>query len=105
MTARETKTPEQLVVELLTTGQSMTHGVPDAERLLGHLRRDWAAEDRAAVLRGIADHAESLRQFEHATGARASAQVSENLGILRVADDLRRLADEAEQEDQSGGVR
>lgn len=47
------------------------------------------------VLRMAADVAESLRQFEPATGARKSAQVSENVGILRVAEALRRLADEA----------
>jgi hypothetical protein len=46
------------------------------------------------VLRLAADVAESLRQFEPATGARKSAQVSENVGILRVADELRRMADE-----------
>jgi hypothetical protein len=54
-----------------------------------------APTDRATVLREAADIAESLRQFERATGARWSAQVSENVGILRVADHLRRLAGEA----------
>lgn len=54
--------------------------------------------DRTAVLREAADIADDLRQFEHATGARASAQVSENVGILRVADELRRLAAEAQQD-------
>lgn len=47
-----------------------------------------------AVLRATADMAESLRQFEPATGARKAAQVSENVGILRVADWLRQLANE-----------
>lgn len=47
---------------------------------------------RAAVLREAADIAESLRQFKRVTAARWSAQVSENLGILRVATELRRLA-------------
>ncbi|MGC5534306.1 hypothetical protein [Streptomyces sp. SR-10] len=42
---RETKTPEQLVVELLATSQSMRHGVVDAHRLLRRLRADWRAED------------------------------------------------------------
>lgn len=51
--------------------------------------------DRAAVLREAATIAESLRQFERCTGARAAAQVSENVGILRVATALRRLAVEA----------
>ncbi|MER6607324.1 hypothetical protein ABT282_15780 [Streptomyces sp. NPDC000927] len=47
---------------------------------------------RTEVLREAADHAETLRQFDRVTGARWSAQVSENVGILRVADDLRRVA-------------
>jgi hypothetical protein len=51
-----------------------------------------ATTDRGAVLREAADVAESLRQFEPATGARKSAQVSENVGILRVAEELRRRA-------------
>lgn len=49
---------------------------------------------RAPVLLWAADFAESLRQFEPAFGARKSAQVSENVGILRVADALRRTAAE-----------
>ncbi|MCX5522629.1 hypothetical protein OG342_07090 [Streptomyces bobili] len=49
--------------------------------------------DRAAVLREAAAIAEGQRQFEPAYGARWAAQVSENLGCLRVADELRRLAD------------
>ncbi|MCX5285960.1 hypothetical protein [Streptomyces sp. NBC_00198] len=69
-------------------------------RALGE-QRD--AEHRAAVLREAADIAESLRQFEHATGARWSAQVSENVGILRVADELRRLADAASGPGQADG--
>ncbi|MFF0143562.1 hypothetical protein ACFYRN_45165 [Streptomyces sp. NPDC005227] len=56
------------------------------------LRAEKDAEHRASVLREAADIAESLRQFERATGARWSAQVSENVGILRVADELRRRA-------------
>ncbi|MFH9269220.1 hypothetical protein ACH4KN_33955 [Streptomyces sp. NPDC017546] len=50
---------------------------------------------RAAILHEAADFTETLRQFTPATGARKGAQVSENVGILRVADHLRRLADEA----------
>jgi hypothetical protein len=46
-----------------------------------------------AILRAIADMAEGLRQFEPATGARKAAQVSENVGVLRVAEWLRALAD------------
>ncbi|MDX2732822.1 hypothetical protein [Streptomyces sp. PA03-2a] len=49
---------------------------------------------RAKVLAEAADRAESLRQFEPAFGARKSAQISENVGILRVVDDLRRAATE-----------
>lgn len=54
-----------------------------------------APADRAAVLNEAADVAESLRQFDPAYGARKDAQVSENVGVLRVADHLRRLAGEA----------
>jgi hypothetical protein len=50
-----------------------------------------------AVLRAVADMAEDLRQFEPATGARKSAQTSENLGVLRVAEWLRNLASEAQR--------
>lgn len=49
-----------------------------------------------AVLRAVADMAESLRQFEPATGPRKSAQVSENVGVLRVVEWLRRIADAAQ---------
>lgn len=71
---------------------------PDCERCYEEyvkaLRRaGWTS--RAEVLREAAATAESLRQFNHAIGARKSAQVSENVGILRVADELRRMADEA----------
>jgi hypothetical protein len=52
------------------------------------------AETRAAAYREAADLAENLRQFEHATGPRKDAQISENVGILRVADALRAKADE-----------
>jgi hypothetical protein len=56
-----------------------------------------AFTDRAAVLREAADIAESLRQFEptHSV-ARSAAQVSENVGILRVSDHLRRMANETQ---------
>ncbi|MFD7428434.1 hypothetical protein ACFV6Z_15500 [Streptomyces sp. NPDC059818] len=56
-----------------------------------------APVDRAAVLREAADIAETLRQFEPAYGPRKDAQISENVGVLRVADHLRRMADEAQQ--------
>ncbi|MGW5928044.1 hypothetical protein ACWF2L_17610 [Streptomyces anulatus] len=52
-----------------------------------------APVDRAATLRDAADFAETLRQFTPATGARKAAQVSENVGILRVSEALRYLAD------------
>ncbi|MEW9521859.1 hypothetical protein [Streptomyces tubercidicus] len=61
-----------------------THTHADAQALL--------AAFRAEVLREAAEVAESLRQFEPAFGARESAQVSENLGVLRVADKLRSMA-------------
>jgi hypothetical protein len=86
-------------------GPTMLLGLQDAELFdePGRERiRDWIKwisetvaalpTDRTAVLREAADIAESLRQFEPATGARWSAQVSENVGILRVAAELRRLA-------------
>ncbi|GAA0500887.1 hypothetical protein [Streptomyces olivaceiscleroticus] len=52
----------------------------------------WAP--RSEVLTEAAALAESLRQFEPAIGARKSAQISENVGILRVADKLRHVAAE-----------
>ncbi|WP_354596821.1 hypothetical protein R1Y80_09740 [Streptomyces sp. JL1001] len=53
-----------------------------------------APADRA-VLREAADIAESLREFTPAYGPRKSAQISENVGVLRVADHLRALAADA----------
>lgn len=50
------------------------------------------ADFRAEVLREAADIADAQRQFERTSGPRKSAQVSENVGILRVSDKLRRLA-------------
>ena len=47
---------------------------------------------RAVLYREAADVAESLRQFERCTGPRRAAQTSENVGILRVAEELRRQA-------------
>lgn len=47
---------------------------------------------RTEVLAEAADRAEELRQFDASWGARKSAQVSENIGVLRVADELRRMA-------------
>ncbi|MFJ2733708.1 hypothetical protein [Streptomyces sp. NPDC087317] len=55
-----------------------------------------ADAEMAALLRAAAEMAESLRQFEPATGARKAAQVSENVGVLRVAEALRRIADQAQ---------
>ncbi|MEU5036592.1 hypothetical protein AB0G48_20935 [Streptomyces rubiginosohelvolus] len=54
-----------------------------------------APADRAAVLREAADIAESLREFTPAYGDRRAAQISENVGVLHVADHLRRLAADA----------
>lgn len=50
---------------------------------------------RVEVLREAADMAETLRGFGPAFGARKGAQVSENVGILRVVDELRGMADAA----------
>ncbi|MFD5002181.1 hypothetical protein ACFWMV_04665 [Streptomyces mutabilis] len=52
--------------------------------------------DYAAGLRDAAAIAEQQRQLEPAYGARKSAQVSENVGILRVAEELRRRAEEVQ---------
>lgn len=49
---------------------------------------DHVGDHRAEVLDEAARIALSLRQFEKVTGARWSAQVSENVGILRVAEAL-----------------
>lgn len=49
---------------------------------------DHVGDHRAEVMQEAARIALSLRQFEPATGARWAAQVSENVGILRVADAL-----------------
>lgn len=50
------------------------------------------ADFRAEVLREAADIADAQRQFERTSGPRKSAQISENVGILRVSGKLRRLA-------------
>lgn len=59
---------------------------------------DCLRANRSAILREAADIAVGLRQFDPAYGARKSAQISENVGILRVAEALRRRADEAATE-------
>ncbi|MGW7329682.1 hypothetical protein ACWGIU_14030 [Streptomyces sp. NPDC054840] len=58
--------------------------------------RDAVAAYRRQVLAEASVIALELRQFEKASGARAGAQVSENVGIIRVADELMRLADGGE---------
>jgi hypothetical protein len=63
-----------------------------AESLLA----EYDALKRTEVLHEAAVVALNLRQFEKASGARAGAQVSENVGIVRVADELMRLADGGE---------
>ena len=60
-----------------------------------HQLRSQLDTARVDTLREAADLAESLRQFERCTGSRRAAQTSENVGILRVADELRRTAAEA----------
>ncbi len=57
-----------------------------------------ATAARAAVFLEAAGVADGLRQVEPVTGARWSAQVSENVGVLRVADELRRRAGEQQPE-------
>ncbi|MFJ3089077.1 hypothetical protein [Streptomyces sp. NPDC086838] len=72
----------------------------DAAHVIDRWRKAALAQRdarRATVLRELADVAETLRQFEPAYGPRKDAQVSENVGVLRVADHFRRLADEAQQ--------
>jgi hypothetical protein len=61
----------------------------DAE--IRRLRAELATA-RTAAFCEAADIAEGLRQFERTTGPRAAAQISENVGILRVADELRSRA-------------
>lgn len=68
---------------------------PDVAELQQGLADALAARDariRADAFREAADIAESLRQFERVTGPRWSAQVSENVGCLRVAAALRARA-------------
>lgn len=75
-------------------------GMPSTESIVAELRR----LDRVAVLREASSIAERLRQFEPATGARKAAQISENIGVLRVVEELRRRADEGERgKDTSDG--
>lgn len=50
---------------------------------------------RVATLREAADIAESLCELTPAYGARKAAQISENVGVLRVADHFRALAADA----------
>lgn len=57
------------------------YSVEDADRAMAEVKAEHF--DKAAQL------ADGLRQFKQASGARWSAQVSENVGILRVADQLR----------------
>lgn len=86
------------VIERTMTEPDRWDGDEDESFHLGRYVQ-WLAGEREQVraeeLTQAADYAESLRQFEKTTGARWSAQVSENVGILRVADGLRRRAAEA----------
>ncbi|NED31044.1 hypothetical protein [Streptomyces sp. SID8499] len=90
---------------LRAIGRASGRDILGSVRHLKHFERVEQAEaeierlraDRAAVLREAANIAESLRQFEPAFGPRKDAQISENIGIVRVADELRRMADEAQQ--------
>lgn len=75
----------------LRAAEDATVGDMTAEEVLSAYDR----ARRAEVLAEAAGEAESLRQFEPAFGARKSAQISENIGVLRVADKLRRMAGEA----------
>jgi hypothetical protein len=71
---------------------------PPLERdAYGHLLAGHFAAHLVAVLREAADYADTLRQFDRASGTRKAAQISENVGILRVADALRHMADEVQQ--------
>lgn len=65
-----------------------------AEVILHWRRHPFCPDQRSALLAEAADIAESLRQFEPAAGARAAAQVSKNVGILRVAAEFRARAEE-----------
>jgi hypothetical protein len=61
------------------------------------------AAARQNLYREAATLAESLRELGPAYGARKSAQVSENVGILRVAEELRRRAAEPQTADSGEG--
>ena len=84
-----------------TASPTYRHFLRQADAVLAVLP---APVDRAAVLLEAADVAESLRQFERCTGPRRAAQTSENVGILRVADELRRLAAGAHTDTQDDGA-
>ncbi|MFJ5886822.1 hypothetical protein [Streptomyces californicus] len=71
------------------------HGVAEVLRELLADEQPPAPADRAAVLREAADIAESLCDLSPAYGARKAAQISENVGVLRVADHFRALAADA----------
>lgn len=78
MSARDVLTG--LVERLNTEGGGSPYGISGLPILLDNYR--------AEVMQEAARIALSLRQFEQCTGARGAAQVSENVGILRVADAL-----------------
>ncbi|SES04421.1 hypothetical protein [Streptomyces qinglanensis] len=81
-------------------GSTVAAWMQEQQRLITTLHAELEARpSRATVLREAAETAEGLRQFETTTGPRRSAQVSENVGVLRLADKLRRLADAAERDD------
>jgi hypothetical protein len=60
----ERKTIEELAIELLTTGKSMTHGEQDARRLLAELRKVWLHDAAREVLES--SHGEPMRDAYNA---------------------------------------
>lgn len=68
-TPTECKTVEELAIELLTTGKSMTHGEQDARRLLDSLRSKWLRGGDATFYRAL-HGADTLAIYAAAAEAR-----------------------------------
>ncbi|MFJ5804816.1 hypothetical protein [Streptomyces sp. NPDC093093] len=83
--ALEDEHPELLVCCVAEDGRPVALLLDDAARAK---LRQLLGDQRAEVMQEAARIALSLRQFEKITGARWAAQVSENVGILRVAEAL-----------------
>ncbi|MEU5772617.1 hypothetical protein ABZ819_04845 [Streptomyces venezuelae] len=77
----ERKSVEELAIELMTSGKSMTHGEQDARRLLDSLRSKWLNEGAAAI--------------DHLRATMLAPKVDEYAsGLSGAAEEMRRLAGE-----------